>query len=554
MTNKETVNIVVLCDGTLSGPTAETNVYKLHILLLYDKYCKEREREKDGTREISDFEWLENLKERNRKHRKNHEIVQGAFLHEDHYYEKGVGEKLKVIDSMTACHIDDKIKSVYRHIVRQYNDKENKNKRKEIWLFGFSRGAYTVRCVARMIRNCGIVRYDSKELINRAFDLYRNGNPNLHSNSQESVSFRSEFSHPDPTEIKFLGLWDTVGAHGFPSFTIVKGIEYKLYDNDISKCVKNVYQVLSIHEKSAFFDPIPVNNENEKCEECRKNEESGKNKKCTCIKFEEIWFPGDHLEVGGGIYSVDDGISNESLLWMIRKILCTGGLLSEERLKDERLLEKKLEEYLDQIKRIPKSHITSLRQHILPFAPVYDFKRATAHLPFLGKNRTIPLHRNDKGMLTFDMLYEKGYWKNTKFKNINDIKIHKYKEPDSLIEFYDAMESILIDELKGGRASDVKDANGKVTKSKYREQNIKKINEIYDEIEIDKKNSDYKIDKMYSDKEKIWKLFKEIGKNRIYNIESFDAKNISKFNIERLIHQYNVRVNKHFCQKCYSRT
>ncbi|RHZ74836.1 hypothetical protein Glove_219g3 [Diversispora epigaea] len=121
------------------------------------------------------------------------------------------------------------------------------------------------------------------------------------------------------------------------------------------------------------------------------------------------------------------------------------------------------------------------------------------------------------------------------------------------------MEDVLIEELKRtNSASDSKDVNE--TKAKYREQNIKKIKEMYDEIEMDKKNSDDKIDKKNSDdeidekdKEKIWKLFKEIDKDRIDNIESFDAKTISKFNIERLIHQYNVRMNKDFCRKCNSR-
>ncbi|CAG8439085.1 4376_t:CDS:2 [Diversispora eburnea] len=544
----KTINIVVLCDGTLNGPVIETNVYKLHLLLL--SYY-----EAGKTRRIPGIDSLrfEKLKDRNLKYRKTHEIAHDAFLHKDHYYESGVGGKFNVIDSMVAYNIDDKIKRAYRHIVRR-------------------RGAYTVRCVAGMIRNCGILRYDSKELINRAYDLYRSKDPNHSPKEQESESFRKSFSHPGSTIIKFLGLWDTVGAQGLPTLTIGKGFEYlKLHDNNVSKMVKNVYQVLSIHEKSVFFEPISRKNEDyEKCEECKKNEKCKNNEKCECIKLEEIWFPGDHLEVGGGIFSVDDGISNESLRWMIRKILCTGGLLSDERLKGESLLEKKLEECLNQIEKIPKSLFASLTQRVLPLVSVYRIKRATTILPLLHRNRIIPLYRNDKGMLTFDLLYKKGYWenkkgywKNTKFKNIKDVKKHKHKRLDSLTEFYDAMEDILIEELKrtsSGSASDAKDANGKVTKAKHQEQNIKEIIEIYEEIEIDKmknnheiyrKNNDEEIDK--KDKEKIWKLFKEIGKNRIGNIESFDAKTISNFNIERLIHRYNARVNKDFCQKCNSR-
>ncbi|RHZ74837.1 hypothetical protein Glove_219g4 [Diversispora epigaea] len=552
--SEETINIVVLCDGTLNGPIVETNVYKLHMLLL-SSYC-----EANRTRGL-DFSWFEKLNNLNRKHRKTREITHDAFLHKDHYYESGVGGIFELLDTAIAYDIDEKIKCAYRHIVRRYNDNENKNKKKDIWLFGFSRGAYTVRCVAGLIRNCGILRYDSKELINRAYELYRSRDPNHNPKEQESELFRSSFSHSGSTKIKFLGLWDTVGATGLPSITIGKGFEYlKLHDNNVSKIVKNAYQVIGIHEKSVFFEPISRKNEEyEKCEECKKNEECKNSEKCECVKLEEIWFPGDHLEVGGGIFSVDNNISNESLRWMIRKILCTGGLLSKKCLEEEKKLELE-KKFLDQIKMIPKSFSKSLRQNVLPLIPVYSIKRATTIFPLMRGDRIIPLYRDNRGMLTFDLLYKKGYWENAKkFKNINDIKKHKYRRPDSLTKFYDAMEDVLIEELKRtNSASDSKDVNE--TKAKYREQNIKKIKEMYDEIEMDKKNSDDKIDKKNSDdeidekdKEKIWKLFKEIDKDRIDNIESFDAKTISKFNIERLIHQYNVRMNKDFCRKCNSR-
>ncbi|RIA82441.1 hypothetical protein C1645_700105, partial [Glomus cerebriforme] len=111
--------------------------------------------------------------------------------------------------------LDDKIKYIYTKIVEQYNDENNKFKRKKIWLFGFSRGAYIVRCVAGMIYNCGILKYNNEELINRAYEIYRSRNPNHDPKGQESQKFKYSFSHKHPT-IKFLGVWDTVGAHGLP--------------------------------------------------------------------------------------------------------------------------------------------------------------------------------------------------------------------------------------------------------------------------------------------------------------------------------------------------
>ncbi|RGB32382.1 hypothetical protein C1646_626244, partial [Rhizophagus diaphanus] len=124
---------------------------------------------------------------------------------------------INIINTSFASEVDDKIKRAYRHIVQRYNHKNNKDKRKKIWLFGFSRGAYTVRCVAGMIRNCGILKYDNEVLINRAYDLYRNRDPNYNPNGQESENFRLSFSHSlEESTIKFLGLWDTIGAHGLP--------------------------------------------------------------------------------------------------------------------------------------------------------------------------------------------------------------------------------------------------------------------------------------------------------------------------------------------------
>ena len=56
-------------------------------------------------------------------------------------------------------------------------------------------GAYTVRCVSGMIRNCGILRYKNKGLVNRAFEIYRSRDPDHHPNGEESKKFRKLFSY-----------------------------------------------------------------------------------------------------------------------------------------------------------------------------------------------------------------------------------------------------------------------------------------------------------------------------------------------------------------------
>jgi uncharacterized protein (DUF2235 family) len=546
----EPVNIVVLCDGTLNFPTIDTNVHRLHMLLL-------SEAELSGFSEHPFELRYKEFKKENSKCQKNREISDEAFRHDDHYYEAGAGEKLDLIDSAIAKDINTKIKSAYRHIVRRYNDDKNKTRHKDIWLFGFSRGAYTVRCVAGMINNCGILKYDSDELIDRVYEIYRSRNPNHVPKGQESKSFRESFSHYEDVKIKFLGLWDTVGSHGLPSLKVDKGFEYlKFHDQNISKKVKNAYQVLAINERSAFFEPCRMFRRCRRCEgdeECGKDEEGGKGCKVwKGTKMEEVWFPGDHLEIGGGIFSVNSNISDESLYWMLRKILCTGGLLSEKPLEEKEKEEKKeetneLEVRLDELKNklrdIKEVHKTNFLTRLLTrpsirkvYSLFYYAKRASTIVSPARRDRIIPMYRNDKGMLTFDLLYNGGDWVFEKFKSIVSISsmdLHKYDEkPDSLTRLYTAMEDILIKELLTNNDKGEKTEN----------ENIKDIKERYNEND-----------------EKIKDLFREIKKiengNRdidsiMSNIKSFDAKTISKFNTKRVAHRYKCYRDKTSCKEC----
>ncbi|CAG8678394.1 6739_t:CDS:1, partial [Funneliformis mosseae] len=126
-------NIIVLCDGTWNGLSTKTNVYDLYQLLM-----------KQG---------------------------------QQPWYRQGVGTKVSNIffflNGALALELDDIIMEAYKKIVEEYNEEINEFESKEIWLFGFSRGAYIVRCVAGMIRNCGILKFNNEGLIKRAYEIYR---------------------------------------------------------------------------------------------------------------------------------------------------------------------------------------------------------------------------------------------------------------------------------------------------------------------------------------------------------------------------------------------
>ncbi|RGB39030.1 hypothetical protein C1646_615955, partial [Rhizophagus diaphanus] len=112
-----------------------------------------------------------------------------------------------IIDGAIAINLDTKIKEGYKYIVEHYNPGD------DIWLFGFSRGAYTVRCIIKISHLSKLTN-----VVDHAYLIYHNRDRNYHPEGAGSDEFKKKFSHPDSKKpvIKFLGLWDTVGAHGLP--------------------------------------------------------------------------------------------------------------------------------------------------------------------------------------------------------------------------------------------------------------------------------------------------------------------------------------------------
>src|SRR5690606_28528837 len=96
-----------------------------------------------------------------------------------------------------------------RYIVQNYDEGDR------IFLFGFSRGAYTVRALCGLINNCGIVRRPDARLIAQAWKIYKSPTHANHPNGDDAVKFRSDHSHPS-RDVHFVGVWDTVGALGIP--------------------------------------------------------------------------------------------------------------------------------------------------------------------------------------------------------------------------------------------------------------------------------------------------------------------------------------------------
>ncbi len=175
----------------------------------------------------------------------------------------------------------------------------------ELYLFGFSRGAYTVRSLAGLIRNTGILKCNYAEKYKDAYKLYQNRDKLSHPRSTLAVNFRALYSWPD-FNIKFIGVWDTVGALGIP-FSGIHLKRFEFHDVELSSHVDYAYQALAIDEKRKPFTPSLW----------EKQPTSPKSQ-----VLEQVWFPGVHCNVGGGYE--DSGLSDCALEWMWGKAAACG--------------------------------------------------------------------------------------------------------------------------------------------------------------------------------------------------------------------------------------
>ncbi len=190
--------------------------------------------------------------------------------------------------------LDKNIKDCYRFIVHNYE------KGDELFFFGFSRGAYTVRSLCGLINNCSILKKENAKLINKAFDLYKNSK--YYIKHEHSVQFRKDYSVSDRTVVKFVGVWDTVGSMGLPTsiFGFIKP-KNLFYDNKIGSNIKTARHALSIDEVRKDFEPTIW-------------KQDSQNK----VDLKQVWFAGNHSDVGGSYKPDKDGsvLSEIPMMWM----------------------------------------------------------------------------------------------------------------------------------------------------------------------------------------------------------------------------------------------
>ena len=227
----------------------------------------------------------------------------------------------------------ERIAEAYRFLVFNYTPGD------EIYIFGFSRGAFTARSLAGLIRKCGIIPKSRTRAIDDAYTFYRRDD--VIPDDPLAQQFRAEKS-PDTImkdrdrewrrannylvpdlpnfTIKYIGVWDTVGELGIPKYFLISealNAKYAFHDLKLSSTVEAARQALAVDENRVEFEPAPWANFDD-----LNAERPG--------HYQQLWFPGDHGSVGGG--GDIGGLSNNTLAWVLEGAAAQGASFDQQML------------------------------------------------------------------------------------------------------------------------------------------------------------------------------------------------------------------------------
>ncbi|KAI9721763.1 MAG: hypothetical protein M1812_002098 [Candelaria pacifica] len=236
------------------------------------------------------------------------------------YYQAGVGASNSIwehfVGGATGLGLSENIREAYSFIANNYAAGD------EIFLLGFSRGAFTARSIAGLIGTIGLLTKKGLVDFYAIFKDYENGwnqhykdeFPNTPFSDKPSIN---DMSYAKELEtrglstlnipIKAIGVWDTVGSLGIPriswldKLSIPKSKEYAFYDTNLNDNIEYAFQALALDEHRGPFSPAVWEKPNG-----------------SKTHLKQVWFPGVHSNVGGGY--PDAQLENITLAWMIAQL------------------------------------------------------------------------------------------------------------------------------------------------------------------------------------------------------------------------------------------
>ncbi len=246
------------------------------------------------------------------------------------FYSPGVGTSLlsRIPGGVAGVGLNGNLLEGYEWLCQNYDDGD------EIWIFGFSRGAYTARSLSGMIRKSGLLYITNQSTLDAALKNYRYRTEprsptsllpsdqvvGQSAHAQDPASaFRRRFSRE--VEIDFLGVWDTVGALGIPGGGWVnRGLQW--HDTQLSGIVKRAYHAMAIDEHREIFSSTPW----VLSPSASSTSNYGQPTKYGQLEdgriVEQRWFVGSHGDIGGGCE--DSELSKIPLAWMETQAINAG--------------------------------------------------------------------------------------------------------------------------------------------------------------------------------------------------------------------------------------
>ena len=236
------------------------------------------------------------------------------------FYDDGVGtssfKPLAILGGVFGYGLKRNVLDIYKFLCANYESEED-----EIYGFGFSRGAFTIRVVIGLVLDQGLVRGDTDA------ELYQNAK--LAYRAYRANSFHTVFGIEKPfrwlrdavlrlfgvryeqsrnryiEKIKFVGLWDTVAAYGLPIDEMARGVSKWLFplelpDRNFNHGIERARHALSLDDERTTFHPVLWNE-----------------KGVPPDQLHQVWFAGVHSNVGGGY--PDDSLAHIPLYWIMKE-------------------------------------------------------------------------------------------------------------------------------------------------------------------------------------------------------------------------------------------
>lgn len=269
-------NLVVCCDGTTNEIAGDTT----NVLRLYR--CLTRSDEQVAF----------------------YDCGVGTIANPDRVSQRGRGLS-RAVDSALGLSVREHALDAYRFIVQHYRSGD------QIYLFGFSRGAYTARAVAGMVHFLGLLRPELCNLQELAWSVYSgdNADQSVQQRFRGGNRLRKSFCIDEHVRVHFTGVWDTVSSFGW--FGDLRTLPHTANNPSIA----HVRHAVAIDERRAMFQanhfrPTSAGQHN---------------------TFKEVWFAGSHGDVGGGYPEEDGSLSKVPLEWILKEAKLHGLLVDETK-------------------------------------------------------------------------------------------------------------------------------------------------------------------------------------------------------------------------------